>query len=218
MKLIAIDRQQAYAGAAQTADAGPAAWHAGPALFAVPVLPVTLLGLELLCDRPAFDLRAATRLLREDPGAVLQLFASVAEEFPDAADRPTRLDSCLAALPRERLLPSLTKVCGGHRLPARFANHAAAVARSAETVAGALGLPVEPARIVGLLHEVGHLPAMLGWGGWPAHPAMCSDRLATAHGLPASLGQALNEVHRGERASLWTSVIAAAHELLPRPA
>lgn len=219
MKLIAIETHEAYAGAVPTSVAGTAATHAGPVMSAVPVLPVTLLGLELLCDRPAFELRAATRLLRDDPGAVLQMFAIVAEEFPNAADRPTRLDGCLAALPRERLLRSLAEVRGGHRPPARFAafaSHAAAVARSTETVAGALGLPAEPARIVGLLHEVGHLPAMFGWSGWPANPAMCSDRLATAHNLPAVLAQALNEVHRGDTASLWTSVVAAAHELLPR--
>ena len=221
MKPLAIERQQAFAGATQTAVVGTVAPHADPALFAVPVLPVTLLGLELLCDRSIFDLRAATRLLRDDAGAVLQLFAIVADEYPEVADRPTRLDGCLAALPRERLLRSLAEARSGHRPPARFAavaSHAAAVARSAETVAGALGLPAEPARIVGLLHEIGHLPAMLGWSGWPADPALCCDRLAGAYALPAALRLALSEVHRGVTTSLWTSVVAAAHELLPRSA
>ena len=82
-------------------------------------------------------------------------------------------------------------------------------------VAGTLGLAAEPARSAGLLHELGSVPGVLGWREWPGDAAVCCDRLARAHGLPATFRRALGEVHCEARDSVWTAVIAAAHELLP---
>lgn len=186
----------------------------------LPVLPSTLLGLELLARRPAFDLRAATRLVRDDPGAVLQVFRLLAQDSLEETNPPMRLEEVVASLSRDRLLRALA----GARVSQRtsrfgaFAEHGAAVARSAEIVAGTLGLPAALARLVGLLHELGRAPAVLGWGAWPADAVVCCDRLARAHGLPATLRRALDEVHREARDSVWTAVIAAAHELLPKRA
>lgn len=183
----------------------------------VPVSPSTLLGLELLAQRPAFDLRAAARLVRDDPGAVLALFGALAEECAERDTRVVRLEECLARVPRERLLRALAVARGGRRSQfAVFASHAAAVGRCAETVAAALGIEAETARLVGLLHELGRAPEVLGWSGWPAEAALCCDQLARASCLPAALRQALDEVHRGQPGSVWVAVIAAAHDLLPR--
>lgn len=182
-----------------------------------PVLPSTLLGLELLCRRPAFDLRAATRLVRDDPGAVLRLFRALAHDVSVEADLPRRLEDGLASLSRERLLRALAEghADRGSSRIAAFTEHAIAVARCAEMVAGTLGLAAEPVRLVGLLHELGHAPAVLGWSAWPANAAVCCGHLARAHGLPGTLRRALDEVHREARDSVWTAVVAAAHELLP---
>lgn len=185
---------------------------------AVPVLPSTLLGLELLAQRPAFDLRAAARLVRDDPGAVLAVFGARAEECTEGVARAVRLEECLASLSREHLLRALSGARCCRRSQVRFAvfvRHAVAVGRSAETVAAALGLPAEVARLVGLLHELGHAPELLGWSGWPPDAARCCDRLARAHGLPATLRQALDEVHGEQPGSVWGAVVRAAHELLP---
>ncbi len=184
------------------------------------MLPSTLLGLELLAQRPAFDLRAATRLVRDDPGALLQVFRLLAQDSVKETDPPMRLEEVVASLSRDRLLRALA----GARVSQRtsrfgaFAEHSVAVARSAEMVAETLGLTAQSARLVGLLHELGQAPAVLGWSAWPTEAAVCCDRLARAHGLPATLRRALDEVHREARDSVWTAVIAAAHELLPKRA
>ena len=205
--------EQAQQPALQSSEATS---RAAVEMSAVPVLPTTLLGLELLLQRPALDLRAATRLVRDDPGAVLQLFRALAEEAPDETDLPMRLELCLARLPRERLLRLLegARVSRGSARFARFTEHAARVARCAENVAGALGVAAEPTRLVALLHELGDAPAVLGWSAWPADRTVCCERLARAHGLPAAVRRALEEIHRSSQRSIWTAVIAAAHELL----
>lgn len=180
----------------------------------VPVLPSTLLGLELLSLRPAFDLRAAARVVRDDPGAVLAVFAASARESTNTAPS-MRLENCLATLSRDRLLHALAGVRGvQHPRFSIFLHHAAAVSRNAVAAAAALGLPEEPAQLLGLLHELGGLPRLLGWSSWPADAVTCCDRLALSHGLPSSLRQALGEVHRQQSGSVWVAVIRAAHELL----
>lgn len=217
---------EAHAAAPETTTLQPAsvyAAHVSSDTFGeadaegIPVLPTTLLGLELLSKRSAFDLHAATRIVRGDLGAVLQLFRLLAQDSSDQTDPPMRLETSLASLPRKHLLQALAKARPSRRRSrfAAFAEHAAAVAKYAEMVAGTLGLAAEPARLVGLLHELGHVPAALGWNAWPADAAVCCDRLARAHGLPATLRNALNEVHREAPDSVWTAVVAAAHELLP---
>ncbi len=191
-----------------------------PALPSVPVLPGTLLGLELLLQRPALDLRAARDLLHEDPGALLHLFAMISEEFPDAADRPTRLEDCIASLSADRLLRTLARAGGARREQARFAHfahHAAAIARFALPVADSLGLPREQAMLVGALHELGSLPSVLGWSPLlpPEREAVlrCED-LGRRYGLPRDLRRALDALHRALPGSVWVAVIAAAHDLL----
>ena len=185
-----------------------------------PVLPSTLLGMELLLQRPALDLGAAARLLCADPGALLHLFGLIGEEFPDVAERPLQLTGCLASLSQQRLL---------HRLAAaphsgyarqeyvRFAAHAAAVGRSAQTVAESLGLPGELALLAGVLHELGSLPVVLGWTG-TACPTSSTlsfcDQLAQQYALPTDLRSALQDVHCERSTSVWTAVLAAAHDLL----
>ena len=195
-----------------------------PALPAIPPLPSTLLGLELLLQHTAFDLTSGLHLLYEDPAAILHLFAFTAEDFPDDPDeqaRPIRLSDRLAAISPQRFLQALASArstAAAHRQLlelTRFAAHAAAVGRCAETVAQTLGLPAGQAHLVGLLHELGQLPAILGCP--TADPALLNRQLARRYKLPTSLRLALGDVHTARNPSVWTAVIAAAHDLL-RPA
>ena len=186
----------------------------------VPVLPGTLLGLELLLQRQALDLRAACDLLCEDPGALLHLFAMISEEYADPEDRPARLEDCIASLSAERLLRTLAQAGSARREQtgfAQFARHGAAVGRYARAVADCLGLSREQALLVGTLHELGSLPAILGWSS-PHAPereaALRSEDLGRRYGLPHDLRSALDAVHRDLPGSVWVAIIGAAHELL----
>lgn len=181
----------------------------------VAVLPATVLGLELLLETRALDLRAASALLREDPGALLHMFRLLAEECPEVESRPERLEECLASLSIERLLRRLTKASVEGGKPRRlegFARHAAEIGRGAESVAESLGLVREQAWTVGMLHELGCLPGLSRRPEETDRAGRCAE-LARRYRLPTGVCEALDEVHREVPGSVWRAVVAAAHEL-----
>ena len=187
---------------------------------AVPVLPSTLLGLELLLQRNALDLHATRELLCEDPGALLHLFAMVSAEYPDPTSQPARLEDCIASLSAERLLRTCAQAGSARREQAAFASfarHGATIGRYAQVVAESLGLGREQALLIGTLHELGSLPFVLGWSTpfAPEREAIrrCDD-LARRYHLPHDLRTALDAVHRDLSGSVWVAVLAAAHDLL----
>lgn len=194
--------------------------HLISALPLIPVLPGTLLGLDLLVQQPAFDLRAASHLLREDPGALLHLFRLVGEEYGNAANAPVRLDECIASLASQHLLETLAAAAGTRQQQvhfARFALHAAAVGRQAQVVADSLDLPREDALLIGSLHDLGSLPRLLGWSA--THPpenervVHCAE-LCRHYSVPPHLYAALDTIHRQQSQSVWVAVVEAAHDLL----
>ena len=181
----------------------------------VPVLPRTVLGLELLLAAGPLDLRAAGALLREDPGALLQLFRLLAEEYPEVETRPKRLEEWVAGLPMRRLLRRLAKASVAAGEPGRmeaFARHAAEIGRGAESVAETLGIGREQAWAVGMLHELGRLPR-LAPRVLPGETTHWCAELARQYRLPSALCAALEEVHRESAGSVWWAVVAAAHDL-----
>lgn len=185
----------------------------------VPVMPATLLSLEMLLHYPSLDLRKVSRLLREDPGALLHLFAVVAEESALLADSPARIEDYIASLPLDRLLRRLVAAGSPHRDHASlsaFAMHAVTIGFHAQQVALSLDLSGEQATLVGTLHELGFLPSVLRWQPVPSTPgqaATCCEQLCLQYSLPAWLSAALVAVHRHSSDSMWTAVSAAAHEL-----
>lgn len=185
----------------------------------VPVLPGTLLGLELMLFRPALDLRSVSRLLCADPGALLHLFAALAEETERLPDTPCRIEDCIASLPLDRLLERLVRAGAAHHDHApvvAFARHSVAISRHAQLVATSLDLSAEHAAQVGLLHDLGTLPWILGWSSVPPTPAQAAlscEQLSLEYSLPLWLRHALISLHHGSPDSLWTVVVDAAHEL-----
>ena len=203
----------------------PRPLRAAPGLaHPIPVLPGTLLGLELMLFRPALNLSSVSRLLCADPGALLHLFATLAEEtgrLPD--DTPCRIEDCIASLPLDRLLERLIYAGAAHHdhAPvAAFARHAVAISRHAQLVAISLDLPAEQATQVGLLHELGTLPWTLGWTSVPPTPAQAAlscEQLSLEYSLPAWLRHTLANLHHRAQHTVWTAVIDAAHELASHP-
>ncbi len=185
----------------------------------VPVMPATLLSLEMLLHYPSLDLRKVSRLLREDPGALLHLFAVVAEEGAALSDPPARIENYIASLPLERLLKRLVTAGSPHRdhtSLSTFALHAVTIGFHAQQVAASLDLPGEQAMLVGTLHELGFLPWALGWQAMPGtagQAATCCEQLCLQYSLPVWLSAALIALHRHASDSMWTAISAAAHEL-----
>lgn len=202
-----------------TAAALPAAEGDTALLAPYPVLSSSQFCLELMTQGKAVDLRQASDLLGRDPGAVLRIFAAVAQEFPNPADRPQRLDECIMSLDSRDLVAALQIPLFSRREQVAlvpFARHAHLISRYAIVVAASLGLNENGAQIVGLLHALEELPAALGRGPAPSN-AEASCALSTAiskrHHLPAEIATAIDAVGRKDPASVWVALIEAAHDL-----
>ena len=185
----------------------------------LPVLASTQLYLRLLLQGNVFDLAAAADVVGRDPCAVLRMFALVAEEFPDTANRPQRLEDCLAGVGRVELWHALSEPASDREEQRRailFAGNAFTLAHYARAAAVSLGLGGDQAFLLGLLHAIGSLPAVLG-RTHPVRSAEASVQVATeiavTYHLPPSLCRALAAVHRQEPGSVWVAVLAAAHDL-----
>ncbi len=185
----------------------------------LPVLAGTQLYLRLLLGGHRFDLAAVADVVGRDPCAVLRLFALVAEEFPDAANRPQRLEDCLAGVSAAELWRALSDPPSDREEQRRaipFAGTAFTLAHYARMVAVSLGLGGDQAFLLGLLHAVGSLPVVLGRltepPGAEASVHMAA-RIAEAYHLPPSLCRALAAVHRREPGSVWVAVLEAARDL-----
>ncbi|HEY0759307.1 MAG TPA: HDOD domain-containing protein [Acidisarcina sp.] len=164
----------------------PAAWRN------IPVLASTLVQMQLLLDVPChlddeaetsfgcpshpcldnrvIDLAAVSALILTDVGATLQILRLCGREFDFAEDRPRSIEHCIASLNTETWIGAIFAEPFTHE-----ANYALAVSlwEHSRTIAGiarqiAFSMPgVNPAEayLAGLLHDLGKLPAVLGWSG-----------------------------------------------------
>jgi hypothetical protein len=193
-------------------------------LPAVPTLLATRIQLELLLGEHRIDLRAISAAVLRDPGATLQVLRLVAEEngidetFKSRTTHPIRMEDCLASLDAsvwfEAICVAAIDGDAGSPAPSELCaawSHAHAVAQCAMELAERLeGYSPEEACLVGLLHELEDLPALLCWDrrlfpelrsveqmarawGLPRHLVLCSENPEDSDRYWAVL---LNEVHR----------------------
>ncbi len=184
----------------------------------LPVLASTALCLELLQHQSALDLSTATGLLSRDPGAVLRLYALVGAEYPDPSDRPERLEACIASVQLADLMRVLCVPASARDEQlclVKFAREACVIAHYARAVAASLSLGQEQAYLVGLLHAVGTLPAVLGRpaGALAGDETTVAWVMLRAHHVPLEICHAVQAVHRQEVGSLWTALVHAAQEM-----
>ena len=185
----------------------------------VPVLPVTLLRLELLLQEPSIDLRAVADLVLGDVGAVVQLLRVVGEEFPEPEDRPERIEDCIASVAIGTWFRAMatSQTRDRHQRMSALTMHSREIAEHARSVAESLpGICAERAYMVGLLHEIAALPEVLGWQSdseTPIAPYVSSGDLTEIWSIPKFAVEAIEGWNRGDRESLWTSVLFAAHQM-----
>lgn len=185
-------------------------------LPAVPTLLATRLQLELLLHskgHASIDLRAATSILLNDLGATLEIFRRAGEECSPGQSAPVRVEDCLASLGTETWMEivsaqSVERVPGGSALTA-FWEHGRLLAYACWLVAERTeGFCPEQAYLAGLLHEVGRLPAVLGWHGSGQYPRDSAAALAAHWHLPFDLRSLIASPSAPSR---WTGLLATAH-------
>ncbi len=137
----------------------------------VPTLLATRLQLELLLAERSVDLRAAAGIILNDLGATLEIFRRAGEDGDSSPGR--RMEDCLASLGTEVWMEAVCadaveRMAGSSDHLAQltaFWERSRSLAYACWLLAeDAEGVCPEEAYLVGLLHEVKHLPALLGWG------------------------------------------------------
>jgi hypothetical protein len=182
----------------------------------VPVMSATVLGLEILLHEPCIDLGMASELVLSDVGATIQVLRLVGREYEFATEHPCRMGDCIASLDSGAWFDAVsarTFPCDReHAAATSLWNHCRLVAQYAQLVAESLdGISPEEAYLVGLLHEIGAIPKVLGW---PPRGLGGKDSAAfLTSSLPLFVLSAIRSMNDSCSSSVWKFVLTAAHEL-----
>jgi hypothetical protein len=187
-------------------------------LDAVPVMSATVLGLEILLHEPCIDLRMASELVLSDVGATIQILRLVGTEYEFSTEHPCRMGDCIAGLDAGTWFDAIsarTFACDReHAATGALWNHSRLVAQYAQLVAESLeGVSPEEAYLVGLLHEIGAIPNVLGWPNEGRGTGELAPLSAMEGSLPLFVLSALRSASDSCCCSIWKFILTAAHEL-----
>lgn len=191
----------------------------------IPVLPETLLRAELLLKGTSVDLRELTQIVMSDLGAALQVYRLARMEYGAADERPRRVEDCIVDLGLKACFDSMSRRHGSatnksQALIDHF-RHARAMADLCSFVADEIAVGINPAEayVVGLFHELGALPALLGWErGRRTDPAILGMQMAIAWSLPKCVREYFCELQLPGPANEWVELVQTAHSVAAMPA
>jgi HD-like signal output (HDOD) protein len=188
----------------------------------VPVLPETLLQIELQRHEFSVDLHEVSRLILSDPGATLQLLRLAAREYGSSDGRPNRIEDCISDLGLDACLKAVGRqtILGDSRDRGvqEIWAHSREVAQGCGSLAGVMAGWIRPdeAWLVGLTHMLGQLPAALGWQGfedgardWAARGL----RLAEQWSLPLCVHEFFAEMRNPAMKARWSAIVCRAHQM-----
>ena len=214
---------RAHAGFSPVAVHQP--WHFGALsdLPAVPVMPETLLLLDVETQEHSVDLRRMSQLVLGDLGATVQILRWAGREYGDA-EAPSRIEDCISDLGVRACMEAMseqTTMRDSHHDPvARLWAHSREIAQHAKLVADEMpDVNPEQAYLVGLLHAIESLPAVLGWG--LSETGMFDNELTGLKmvqqwSFPRFVLEAFDERHPAGRANRWAEIVRTAHRYATR--
>jgi hypothetical protein len=184
----------------------------------VPVMQTTVLGLEMLLHEPCIDLRMASELVLSDVGATIHILRLVGREYEFADELPSRMGDCLASLDAGTWFEAICArtFASGQENSAATAlwNHSRLVAQYAQLVAESLeGISPADAYLVGLLHEIGSIPDVLGWPKGGLGDTESAALFAMEGSLPFFVLAAIRSINDARPSSMWKFILTEAHEL-----
>jgi HD-like signal output (HDOD) protein len=187
----------------------------------LPVLPETVLLMDLLSSQFSVDLSELSRLILSDVGATLQILRFAGREFGDSPDCPLRIEDCICALGVQACLLEVSR----HTAVSQIRQygileawlHSREVAACCRVEAASLNENISPdeAYLVGLCHTLGTLPALLHWG-WGERHEIGRDRtglrLAERWKLPPSVQEYFLDMERRVPSGPWVRLVRSAHQ------
>jgi HD-like signal output (HDOD) protein len=186
----------------------------------VPVMPETLLMLDLLTQETCVDLRELSNLVLADLGATLQILRLAGSNHGLAPDRPTRIADCISDL--NPCLEAVSDSTISRQVDKAeiksFWEHARSVAIHCRLEAQNVStIGPEEAYLVGLCHGIGSLPALLGWKECAiADGPLMGLRLAKRWTLPTCITEFHREMQLPGFLGRWSGLVARAHQRVTR--
>jgi len=199
-----VERQPAQAGASLN-------------LPNIPVLSETLLVLDLMVQQRSADLREVARLVLGDVGATLQILRLAGREYGIGEGRPERIEDCISDLGLQPCLEAMGAQTVSrdiaHQAIAEFWAHSREIAEYSRLVAEEIpDVNPDEAYLVGLLHALGLLPALLGWrDAVAAGGALAGLMLAKRWALPHCVLDFFTETHTTGYPTRWSEIVRKAH-------
>jgi hypothetical protein len=211
---------RSQAGSNPVAIYQPSLVIAAHALPPVPVFPETLLLLELEAQEPCADLRRLSQVVLSDLGATLQILRLAGREYGNTEDRPNRIEDCISDLGLRPCLNAVaTQITARSDRRSEIAEiwkHSGEIAHHSRIIAEDIPeVNPEDAFLVGLLHAIGLLPALLGWNGREAdafESAQIAFTMATQWSLPHVVVDAFRAMCCASEGSEWTAILMSAHQ------
>lgn len=185
----------------------------------IPAMPETLLAMELQLQERSVDLGEISELILDDIGATLQILRLAGREYGASEGRPARIEDCISALGLRACLRAASSAAPakgpGHRALVELRAHSREIAHLCRLLAEEmpeLATPQE-AYLTGLLHEIGALPALLGWDrcDLPANRGLAALRMAEQWSLPSYLKAFYG--HASTPESRLSKLVSVAHQL-----
>lgn len=185
----------------------------------VPVLPETLLRLDLEVQEPCVDLREMSQVILSDLGATVQILRLSGLELNDAETRSTRIEDCICDLGVAACLEALSAgtIARDYRYDGVVETwaHSREIAHYSKLVAEDMeDVNPDEAYLVGLLHTIGLLPQALGWYGSQSRPvdaALAGLQMARQWSLPQVAVEYFREVNLDSYTSPWPEIVHKAH-------
>ncbi len=192
----------------------------------VPVLPETLLLMDLRAHERQVNLREVSQLVLSDLGAALQIFRAAGDGNLDPEDRPRRIEDCISLLGMDGCLETMSSRTVRRGLHKGAVLESWTHARKIATYCGlmaedfAAGVAPDQAYLVGLFHELGSLPRVLGWNQAvvdASDMASAGLRIAEEWALPRCVREYFCELQVPSRMNRWSTLLHTAHELASMP-
>jgi hypothetical protein len=186
----------------------------------VPVLSETLLRMELVVRGRSVDLSEISQVVLSDIGATLQIMRLVAREDAFENDRVPRIEDCISGLGVQACLDAMSRrpLKRSTRPPAVIEawTHARIVAENCRYLAAETSGSASPdeAYLVGLFHDLGRLPVILGWNrtfALPIDPVLVGLRVAEAWSLPECVVTYFSELRSPAHGHRWAEIVEQAH-------
>jgi len=190
----------------------------------VPVLPETLLSMELRAREYSVDLHEMAQVILSDIGATIQILRLAAGEYGTSDDRPVRIEDCISSLGLQACLKAAARLTVSSQSCNRAVSetwaHCREAAQYSKTIAEAMaGVHPEDAYWAGLFHALPLFPGILGWNCREfglKDDASAGLRMAERWHLPRCVRELFREMHQPGHGSHWTGIVSQAHEMARR--